>query len=336
MTIGLEKLAASPRLSIEARLAPVQGTRFQPTGFPDLGAATYTLHDGTAMCLVESAQSMANRLEAVCWDEARNDLATSLSGLPYVKVLDNKGVFLTSSILESHRISSPYILDSDDTTFFDLLKTQVEVQPDRPIDVKGLASFLFKYDPNSLLHGVFIANSAIAGGRYKVPRALSAFIEARDVTIVASGGVKFDNVNPQGDAKQRFGHIPFHRDEYAAGAITASFIIDLEQVRSYGLKDEERELLVALALYKVRRFLDAGLRLRTACDLDVKEVTVTRPVGFALPAADELEQTVRALITRVAGNKGFAGVTTISFTPPPPKKDKKKASEGTAPEESGA
>ena len=38
---------------------PVQGDRFQPTGFPSLGAATYQTKDGVKL-LVESAQSMAN------------------------------------------------------------------------------------------------------------------------------------------------------------------------------------------------------------------------------------------------------------------------------------
>lgn len=196
MTTGLQELAEVSRLIIEATLAPVQGTRFQPTGFPDLGAATYTLHDGTTMCLVESAQSMANHLEAVCWDNNVDDFVESMRGIPFVKVLDEKGDFLTSSVLESHRISSPYILDSNDTTFYDLLTSQVETRPDRPIDVKGLARFLFRHDTNSLLHGIFIANSSIAGGRYKIPRALSAFIEARDVTIVASGGGQIRQCEP--------------------------------------------------------------------------------------------------------------------------------------------
>ena len=53
----------SRRILVEADLVPVQGQRFQPTGFADLGAAVYTLPDGTRMLLVESAQSMANRLE---------------------------------------------------------------------------------------------------------------------------------------------------------------------------------------------------------------------------------------------------------------------------------
>ncbi|WP_201789144.1 type I-U CRISPR-associated protein Cas7 [Scytonema hofmannii] len=59
------KLQNESRLLIEAELIPLQGTRFQPTGFPDLDAATYTLpgKEKTEMLLVESAQSVANRLE---------------------------------------------------------------------------------------------------------------------------------------------------------------------------------------------------------------------------------------------------------------------------------
>ena len=67
-------------------LKPIQGDRFQTTGFPDLGPARYQLHDGTEMLLVESSQSVANRLEAVCWDDAAGDLVKSLTGLPYVKI----------------------------------------------------------------------------------------------------------------------------------------------------------------------------------------------------------------------------------------------------------
>jgi CRISPR-associated protein Csb1 len=36
------------------------------------------------MLLVESAQSMANRLEAVCWDTVADDWVTPLKGLPVV------------------------------------------------------------------------------------------------------------------------------------------------------------------------------------------------------------------------------------------------------------
>ena len=46
MALDLSPLADAPRLLVEANLKPVQGTRFQPTGFPGLGAASYNGPDG--------------------------------------------------------------------------------------------------------------------------------------------------------------------------------------------------------------------------------------------------------------------------------------------------
>src|SRR3954447_22562747 len=103
MPVDFDKLNTAPRILIEADLKPVAGTRIQPTGFPDLGPATYEDPDGIPTLLVESAQSMANRLEGVCWDEAREDLVEQLRGLPYVKVKLaglGKGEDTTNSILE--------------------------------------------------------------------------------------------------------------------------------------------------------------------------------------------------------------------------------------------
>ena len=65
------------RLLIEAQLKPIQGSRFQPTGFPDLGAAVFEAKTGQAL-LVESAQSMANRLEQTIWDATSPLAPTSL------------------------------------------------------------------------------------------------------------------------------------------------------------------------------------------------------------------------------------------------------------------
>jgi hypothetical protein len=65
----------------------------------------------------------------------------------------------------------------------------------------------------SLIHGVFLAKKDLAGGRLRIARALSAFIEASGVNIAASGGVKNDHVNPSGDTKSGFGNVPFSRDD---------------------------------------------------------------------------------------------------------------------------
>ncbi|MGH7663579.1 MAG: type I-G CRISPR-associated RAMP protein Csb1/Cas7g, partial [Gemmatimonadaceae bacterium] len=221
MSIDLSPLDQCPKLLFSVELEPVQGKRFQPTGFPDLGAATYQAGE-TPCLLVESAQSMANRLEAVCWDADRNDLVEALSGLSYIRV-DRDGDYLTSSVTEAHRINSPYILESKDRDFFDKLKDAVAPLAEGPIDRRMLAETLLKYDVNSLIHGVFLAKKELAGGRLRVARALSAFIEAASAQVAASGGVKNDHVNPAGDASKGFGNVPFHREEYTAATITAYF-----------------------------------------------------------------------------------------------------------------
>ena len=65
--LNLSELDKVSRLLMTVPLRPVQGDRFQPTGFPSLGAATYQTKEGPKL-LVESAQSMANRLETTCWE----------------------------------------------------------------------------------------------------------------------------------------------------------------------------------------------------------------------------------------------------------------------------
>jgi len=316
-TLDFSPLKDEPRLLMQAELKPLQGERFQPTGFADLGAARYTLADGTEMLLVESAQSVANRMEAVSWDEAAADLVACAKGLSYIRVLDNQGNFLTASVLEAHRLNSPYILESGDTTFFDLLKKETG-DGKGPVDIPGLARVVCKYDVNAVLHGVFIAKSNLAGGRLRLTRALSGFIEARNVRPAENGGVKNDRVNPSGDTRQGFGNVPFHRTEFVAEEITAYFNLDLALLRGYGLPAEAIDLLIALALFKVQRFLGRGLRLRTACDLEVKgELQVTRPNGYVLPAIADLEAGLPTLITECTKKGLFANppVTVVKYEP---------------------
>jgi CRISPR-associated protein Csb1 len=342
MSVDFDKLKSAPRILIEAALKPVAGTRIQPTGFPDLGPATYDAPDGTPTLLVESAQSMANRLEAVCWDEASDDLVAELKGLPYLKVKLaglGDGSDTTCSILEFHRLNSPYIMSGvtkDGSPFANVLKPElgmatvvaasgrrgrrqgtedppVEESPaneKEPDDVAGvvnlrkLAKVCFKYDPNSLVHGVFLEKIA---GRLRHPRALSAFIEASGVGRADSGGVKFDRALPKPkvagvDAKGGYGNVPFHRTEFTARSIIAFFSVDLAQIRGYGLSDDATQLLIALSLWKVRRFLDSTMRLRTACELEIDDskggVQAKRPLEYTLPTAAELAKTIGGLITK--------------------------------------
>ena len=310
--MNFDTLKNEPRLLLKAALQPLQGTRFQPTGFPDLGAATYDGPEGRKMLLVESAQSMANRFEAVCWDTVGNDWVAPLKGLPVVKVKDKAGKPLTNSVLEAHRLNSPYILEGKDKTFLKTLQTELEITDKGIVDIRKLSATLLKYDANALLHGVFLAKKEIAGGRMRLPRALTAFIEAEGVTIAASGGVKNDAVDPSGDTAKGFGNVPFHRDEYC-GSITAFFNLDLALIRGFGLGPDVEALLVAVALFKIQRFLREGLRLRTACDLEIAGgLTVQRPAGFTMPSLDELEKALPGLIQKVA--KSFANPPETDLT----------------------
>lgn len=297
---------------MDVTLQPVQGARFQPTGFPDLGAATYR-HADHEMLLVESAQSMANRLEAVCWDEANDDLNSSLKGLPYVRVV-GIGETTTNSILESHRINSPYILESGDDTFLKVLKSELGDMEVGRVDLRQLARVLLKYDINALVHGVFLAKKELAGGRLRLPRLISAFIEAENISVAASGGVKKDEVDPKGNTNKGFGHVPFHRDEYTAEKITAYFNFDLAQLRGYGLPKEAETLLIALTLFKIQKFLADGLRLRTACDLEpIGPMKIRRPSAFTMPNLEALEKELPILIK--AASKYFADpvVTEVKY-----------------------
>lgn len=311
MSITSDALKNAHRILFNIPLRPVQGERFQPTGFPSLGAATYQTRKGRSL-LVESAQSLANRLEAVIWDAATQAPVPAAAGLSYIRV-ERKGGFLTSSILESHRINSPYLLESKkDKTFFNELKAALGGLEEGPINRRLLAQTLFIYDVNALIHGVFLAKKELAGGRLRIARALSAFIEAEGIEVAASGGVKNDHVNPQGDTKTGFGNVPFSRDEYTAQTITLYVNLDLDQIRGYGLDEKATRLLVVLALYKVRVLLSGALRLRTACDLEptVTEITALRPDGFALPSLNELEAELK---TAIAANKDVLKQTTVKY-----------------------
>lgn len=309
----LSVLHGEARLLLEQALHPVQGTRFQPTGFPDLGAADYQAPDGTRMLLVESPQSMANRLESVCWDESAGDWVEPLKGLPYVKVLEEEGKSITNSVLEAHRLNSPYILEGKDKTFFDSLKAELGGLEKGRVDLHALATILLKYDVNALLHGVFLAKKELAGGRLRLPRVLSAFIEARNVSVAAAGGVKRDDYDPQGDTRKGFGHVPFHRDEYT-GELTAYFNVDLAQLRGLRLGETVESLLIALALFKIQRFLRDGLRLRTACDLEAaSELRVKRPDGFNLPSLEEIERALPDLVRGATEHFADPPVTSVRY-----------------------
>ena len=297
-------LAAATRVLLEATLQPVQGRRFQPTGFPDLGPATYEV-DGTEMLLVESTQSMANRLEELGWDRPSQEPVPALRGLPYVRVVDAHGAFLTSSRLEAHRLASAYVRNGrlGNEGMEDVMLRRLGLRAGVPVDHRALARAIFGLDPLSLLHGVFFAIKRWPS-QPKVARTVSSFIEAEEVRPADNGGVKRDDVQHRQTtgraAEEGYGWVPYHRREFTARTIRAYFNVDLVQLRGFGLGEPAERLLLTLALWEIRSVLDRSLRLRTACDLEATDVRVTRPEGFVLPARSELEDELPGLVESCA------------------------------------
>lgn len=282
-------------LVLTATLEPIAGDRFQPAGFPEIGHVIYKAprKDGSTenVCIVDSAASMANHLETVCQRGAHDlDLVDDLSGMPYIRCVTNKTEgseptkdreVIVTSLTEGHRIASSMFLDGtplkddakSDKTFEQDLVTKFGIElpgsskahppPEKWWDVfKGI----FEIDPNSLVHGVLFPQWQI-----KIPRALTAHLEAFGAGRVDRSGVKFDRLG-----KTTSGQAIFAVDDATAESIRATFVIDVSLIRSFGrkkgettlgLSEKQQEFLVALALWKIQKLLASPFRFRSGCHL---------------------------------------------------------------------
>ncbi|MBE3590448.1 MAG: type I-U CRISPR-associated protein Cas7 [Firmicutes bacterium] len=318
-------LGGTRRLYLEAPLRPVSGELIQPTGFPSIGAAHFRKPGShVTMLIVESEQSMANRLEGVCWDSAAQRPVADLEGMPYVHVdvqVARGETRPTSSLTEAHRLHSAYIVDAQGTFMKDFAE-EAGIADDSPVDMQRLARTVFKYDPNSLVHGVFFAN---LNGRARLTRALYAMILGEDAEPVHYGGVKVDHIQSSRgaagrDAEAGYGNIPYARTLWTCGRIRASFTLDLDLLQSYGLPEEALRFLVALSLWKIRRLLDGGMRLRTLCDLETDDdsggIAARRPQGWPLPPLPDLTAALRESLEacRRAGLFADPPVTRLMWT----------------------
>jgi CRISPR-associated protein Csb1 len=209
---------------------------------------------------------------------------------------------------------------------FDVIGERLGLAEDTPLNQRRMAASVAALDPFCLLHGVFFAQRNWYG-QPRFARAVSAVIEAHGVTRLVSGGRKADIVRHQltddlGGTAEGYGSVPFHRTEWIAQRITASFVVDTQLLRSYGLPAPATELLETLALWEIRTLLDGGLRLRTACDLEIVGEIETRRAGPPLPASDELEKRLSDLISASREVFGAGGRLTVEWA------DKGKTAKG--------
>jgi len=276
--------------------------RFQPAGFPEVGHVIYKAPRGNGtveqVCIVDSAASMANHLEAVCMRGPHDyELVEELEGMPYVrcvtgepengKLPPEKREVVVTSLTEGHRIASTYFLEGQTIGSNDELeakKFQDVLVNDFGIILAGskkahppaekwwnVFKTIFRYDPNALVHGVLFPQWQI-----KIPRVLTAHLEAFGAARVDRSGVKFDRLG-----KTTSGQPIFAVDDATAREIRATFIIDLALVRSFGRKngsgvlgltDKQKEFLVALSLWKIKRLLERPFRFRSGCHLQCENL----------------------------------------------------------------
>ncbi len=327
------------RTVLTLKLEPLLGSRFQPTGFPNLGAATFERpgRDGwTNALILESVQSMANHLEATTWDTGRDEQVEALTGVPYLRILDEAGEFLTSSRLEGHRLNSSYIMDGflDGELGRQWLCNRFGLVVGKPLNTRAVAAAVAELDPVSLVHGAYFPQGDWPW-QPKIARALTCFIEAHDIREAVSGGVKRDSVINSHDDKEKdtekekasksgYGSVPYPRIEYTAADIVCYVSVDHAQIRSYGLSEEGTELVSALVDFELAAAFIDDLRLRTACDLRLVDVS-----GGELPDLDTATARVGAAIAAV----GPGTVRNLVWKERPkaaPKKSRKNTSEDSS------
>lgn len=252
--------------------------------------------------LVESVQSLANHLEAVGWNSAAREPVATLAKLPYIEVRSADDEFLSSSRLEPHRLAGAYIKDAKlgDREVGGWMIERFGLEKGVPLDWERVYDSIFQLDPLCLVHGVFFSDPEWSHyGNPKVRRAISAIIEAHDVRPAVSGGVKRDDVRPtvgeQGRrAEEGYGFVPFGRTEYTAASIELTAVIDLNQIRGYGLEEAGTRLITLVALWELAAVFEGPLRLRTACDLDISSIDVIRPRQFEFPDSATLAEEIAA------------------------------------------
>lgn len=285
---------------------------FQPTGFPDLGMATYSRPVGTdewmATCAVESPQSLARHMSSTVWDEARLDQIELIDGLPYVRIVDTESRYLTSSRQESHRLAGAYVLDgvtADGVPGSEWLQGLLAPpEATRQPPLRDLAAVVYELDPLALIHGSFWA---IRAWRWqpKLTRAVFASLAAEDISPAVRGGVKTDRVRtllPDGSALASgdgYGSIPHGGPQLiTARRIVLNVCVDDDLLRAYGLGPARTEVLSALVDYELAAFLGDegdGLRLRSECILSVGDrggiptlAEATDRLAAAMKAAGEV------------------------------------------------
>lgn len=306
----LETFYAQDRVLITAALQLANGRFLQPTGFPDIDACIYRDKEGRRWCLVESEQSMSNRLEAVCI-KSPGVWVDELKGLPVIAVRNKYGDLLATNLTEPHRVASSYVLDSkrdgSSTNMRTLFEQKLGLKNGGdfwPLDKRAdLEKLVFALDPAALLHGFQFVQWKFVGLRQT--RLLHSRLEAElgDEPEVHYGMVKWDAIEPESTREERAnkGQSIAAKSRIVPKNLSATFEIDVLGMKSLSLEEAEKKFLLGLALWKIGAFLankasfDArsrstgpSLRLRSDCYLRCESISWSGDTANGSTCTDSL------------------------------------------------
>ena len=253
-TTLVDKFLEQDRVVIDASMELTNGSFFQPTGFPDIGACVFVDKEGRRRCLVESEQSLTNRLEAVCMQAPGTWRAPFDGKLPVVHVSDVSGSLLATNLTEPHRLSSSYVLEGtldgdgnkekNGNRLQDVLRAHLGVSEDGkrwPLDKRAeLSRVVFALDPAAMLHGFqFMQWSAVGLRQQRLLHARMEAVLAGD-SDVHYGMVKVDAIEPESSSQKmgNKGQSIAHKARLVPESINATFEIDVLGLRERWLVEK--------------------------------------------------------------------------------------------------
>lgn len=327
------ELLEFPAIAFQLDLESFGPSAIQLPTFQDVGNAVFSRPDGVQSGILDTHASMANRLEAAVWNDEQETVINCLEQMPFVSVRSPSNQLVTASLLESHRLNSPYIFKStmpgENKKFEKYFGERLKAAEGTPGGYKPeLAKIFAGIDPCSLIHGTFMSYSKefeLSGAGSKLTAALTGFAEVANISPVEYGTAKQDRIDARqgalGKSNEGFGTFQTPATLWYAEQIAAYYYLDIDLLHSYQLGNTFVEWTVCVSLLKILRFIRRGLRLRSHCILqpqltELGEIALNFQLPLekrnqnyfeqGLPDQNELENHIVEL-TQTLRNEGIFG-----------------------------
>lgn len=301
--------------------------------FPGVGQLIYS--DGQQDCLVlDSFASTTNLLESTV--QPMGAETPIFEQLPYLRMTDIDGKYLSNSIVLPHRLASGYLLKNKsamlgNVRFSELFLTEVAEH--------GLHKTVLKYCPMSLLHGVWFSQ---VPGHYKITKSISGSLIAVGVVEAIYGGLAKDRVwansstldlgsFDEGAARASelgIGMIPHNTKRYFCQQVNGFFQIINPRIEEYPIPTLGKELITGLAVFEILKFIESVPSHRVDCNLKVSSVELNRPFKIGnteLNRSAEAKEIVEGLLKKCseAGIIGSVETVTVELNHKTPKSKEK-------------